>query len=77
MPQNTDRPVPHRELAMVVHDRCGSGMRRTLGAVSADALMLRAFSVDVAQAADPRHLVRRPPAADPFDLPDGGGVVPR
>jgi 1-acyl-sn-glycerol-3-phosphate acyltransferase len=70
MPQNTDRPVPHRELAMVVHDRCGSGMRRTLGAVSADALMLRAFSVDVAQAADPRHLVRRPPAADPFDLRD-------
>jgi hypothetical protein len=30
--------------------------------------MLRAMSVDFADAADPRHLVRRPSAADPFAL---------
>src|ERR1035441_4890483 len=70
MPQTTDRPAQHPVLPMVVRDRRGSGMRRMLGAVSADARMLSAISADVAHAADPRHLARRPPAADPFELRD-------
>ena len=70
MPQTTDRPAERRVLPMVVRDRRGSGMRQMLGAVSADALMLRAISGDVAHAADPRHLARRPPPADPFELRD-------
>ena len=41
-----------------------------LGAVSADARVLRAVSVDVAHAADPRHIAHRPPATDPFELRD-------
>src|ERR1035441_1290027 len=69
MPQTTDRPA-RRVLPVVVRDRRGGGMRRMLGAVSADALMLRAISADAVHAADPRHLVRRPPAADPFELRD-------
>src|SRR5664280_1576911 len=68
MPPTTDRPAQRRELAMVVRDR--RRMRRMLGAVSADALMLRAISADAVHAADPRHLARRPPAADPFELRD-------
>ena len=32
--------------------------------------MLRAISADIAHAADPRHVARRPPAADPFELRD-------
>jgi hypothetical protein len=32
--------------------------------------MLRAISADIVHAADPRHLARRPPAADPFELRD-------
>ena len=43
---------------------------RVLGAVYADALMLRAISADVAHAADPRHLVHRQPRGDPFELRD-------
>jgi 1-acyl-sn-glycerol-3-phosphate acyltransferase len=68
MPQTKDRPAQRRGLAMVARDR--RRMRRMLGAVSADARMLRAISVDVAHAADPRHVARRPPAADPFALRD-------
>ncbi len=41
-----------------------------LGAVYADALMLRAISADVAHAADPRHPARRPSSSDPFALRD-------
>ena len=41
-----------------------------LGAVYADALMLRAISADVAHAADPRHPARRPSSSDPFELRD-------
>src|SRR5664280_2089620 len=70
MPQTGDRPAQRRVLSMAVRDRPGSGMRRMLGAVSAEARMLNAISVDVARAADPRHLARRPPAADPFELRD-------
>ena len=70
MPQTTDRPAQRRAPAVVVRDRRGSGMRRMLDAVSADARMLRAISADVAHAADPRHLARRPLAADPFELRD-------
>ena len=70
MPQTTDRHAQRRVLPVVVRDRRGSGMRRMLDAVSADARMLRAISVDVAHAADPRHLARRPPATDPFELRD-------
>ena len=70
MPQTTDRPAQRRARSVVVRDRRGSGMRRMLGAVSADARMLRAISADVAHAADPRHLASRPPAADPFELRD-------
>jgi hypothetical protein len=70
MPQTTDRPPQRRVLPVVVCDRRGSGMRRMRNAVSADARMIRAISVDVAHAADPRHLARRPPAEDPFELRD-------
>ena len=71
MPQTTThRPAQRRARSAVVRDRRGSGMRRMLGAVSADARMLRAISADVAHAADPRHLASRPPAADPFELRD-------
>ncbi len=69
MPQRTDRHA-QRSMHPVVRDRGGSGMRRMLEAVSADAEMLRAISVDVAHATDPRHLARRSPAADPFGLRD-------
>jgi 1-acyl-sn-glycerol-3-phosphate acyltransferase len=55
---------------MVEGDRRGGGAGRILDAVFADALMLRAISADVAHAADPRHLVRRPPTGDPFQLRD-------
>jgi 1-acyl-sn-glycerol-3-phosphate acyltransferase len=65
-----DRHAHRRALPVVVRDRRGSGVRRMLGAVSADARVLRAISADVAHAADPRHLVRRPPAADPVELRD-------
>ncbi|MGZ4273912.1 MAG: 1-acyl-sn-glycerol-3-phosphate acyltransferase, partial [Solirubrobacteraceae bacterium] len=70
MPRTPDRHAQRRVLPVVVRDRRGSGMRRMLGAVSADARMLRAISADVAHAADPRHLAHRPPAADPFELRD-------
>ncbi len=70
MPQTTDRLTQRRALPVPVRDRRGSGMRRMLDAVSADARMLRAMSADVTHAADPRHLARRPPAADPFGLRD-------
>jgi hypothetical protein len=70
MPQTTDRHAQRRGLPMVVRDRRGSGMRRPLNAVSAAEWMLRAISADVAHVADPRHLARRPPAGDPFELRD-------
>ena len=70
MPQTTDRHAQRRVLPVVVRGRPGSGMRRMLGAVSADARMLRAVSVDVAHAADPRDVARGAPAADPFELRD-------
>jgi 1-acyl-sn-glycerol-3-phosphate acyltransferase len=70
MPQTTDRHEQRRARPVVVRDRRGSGMRRMRGAVSADARMLRAISADVAHAADPRQLARRPPAVDPFELRD-------
>ena len=70
MPQTIDRPAHRRVFPMVVRDRRGSGMRRVLGAASADARVLRAISADIAHAADPRHLGRRPPAADLFELRD-------
>ena len=70
MQQTMDRHVQRRALPVVVRDRRGSGMRQMLDAVSADARMLRAISADVAHAADPRHLARRQPAADPFALRD-------
>src|SRR5664280_1578141 len=56
MPQTGDRPAQRRVLSMAVRDRPGSGMRRMLGAVSAEARMLNAISVDVAHAADPFEL---------------------
>ena len=68
MRQTTDRLAQRRDLTTVVPDR--HWKHPVLGAVYADALMLHAISVDVAHAADPRHLVRRPPAADPFALRD-------
>jgi 1-acyl-sn-glycerol-3-phosphate acyltransferase len=68
MPDTTDGSAQRRELAVAARDRHGMG--RVLGAVYADALMLRAISADVAHTADPRHLARRPPAADPFELRD-------
>jgi 1-acyl-sn-glycerol-3-phosphate acyltransferase len=55
---------------MVVRDRRGAGMRRMLGAVSAEGRVIRAVSADVAHAADPRHLARRPLGAGPFELRD-------
>src|SRR6516164_3368423 len=70
MPQTTDRPAQRPELAMVVGDRRSSAMQGILGAVSADARMLSAAWIDVAHAVDPRHLARRPPATDPFELRD-------
>jgi 1-acyl-sn-glycerol-3-phosphate acyltransferase len=70
MPQTADRPSQREGLSVGVRDRRASGMRRMLGAVSADARMLGAISADVAHAADPRHLALRPPAADPFGLRD-------
>jgi 1-acyl-sn-glycerol-3-phosphate acyltransferase len=70
MSQARDRPAQARGVSMAVHDRPGSGMHRLLEAVAADARMLNAVSGDVARAADPRHLSRRPPAADPFELRD-------
>ena len=70
MPQTTHRSEQRRMPAVLERDRRGSEMRRMLGAVSADARMLSAISADFAHAADPRHLVRRPPAADPFQLRD-------
>ena len=69
MSQTTDRHARRRALP-AVRDRRGDGMGRMLGAVSADARMLRAISADVAHAADPRHIARRQPAADPFELRD-------
>ena len=68
MPDTTDGSAQRRELAVTARDRHRMG--RVLGAVYADALMLRAISADVAHTADPRHLARRPPAADPFQLRD-------
>jgi 1-acyl-sn-glycerol-3-phosphate acyltransferase len=63
------------QTTVVASDRLGSGMRRMLGAVPADARMLRAVSADVAHAADPRHLANRPLAADPFELRDPGYIA--
>jgi 1-acyl-sn-glycerol-3-phosphate acyltransferase len=68
MPQTPDRHTPRPEPATIVRNR--RRKRRVLGAVYADALMLRAISADVAHAADPRHLVHTPPDADPFELRD-------
>ncbi len=70
MPQPTTCPAQPRVPPMVARDRRGSAMHRMLEAVSADARMLSAASVDVAHAADPRYLAHRPPAADPFELRD-------
>ncbi len=70
MPQTWGEAAQNPVLPMVAPDRSGSGMRRMLDAVSADARMFSAASVDIAHAADPRHLARRPPAADPFELRD-------
>ena len=70
MPVTADRPAQRRVLPMVVRDRRGGGMRRMRSAVSADARVIRAISADIAHAADPRHLARRPSAADPFELRD-------
>jgi hypothetical protein len=68
MAQARDRHVQRRVLPVGVRDRRDSEVRRMVEAVAADARMLRAMSVDFADAADPRHLVRRPSAADPFAL---------
>lgn len=70
MPQTTDRHPQPRALPVVLRDQHGGGMRRMLDAVSADVRMLRAVSVDIAHATDPRHVARRPPIADPFELRD-------
>jgi 1-acyl-sn-glycerol-3-phosphate acyltransferase len=70
MPQTTDRHAQRRVHPVVSDDRHGDRMGRMLGALSADARMLRAISVDVAHAADPRHADHRPAAADPFELRD-------
>jgi 1-acyl-sn-glycerol-3-phosphate acyltransferase len=67
MPQTTDRHAQRRARSVVARDRRG---RRILGALSADARMLRAISADIAHAADPRHLAHGQPAADPFELRD-------
>jgi len=70
MPQTTDRHAQRRALPVRVRGRRGDAMGRMLGAVSAEARMLRAISADVAHAADPRHVARRSPLADPFELRD-------
>jgi len=70
MPQTTDQPAQRHELATVVRDRRGSGIQEALGAVSADALMLRTISADITHAADPRHLARRQPPTDPLEPRD-------
>ncbi len=70
MPQIVDRHTQRRAPPVVLRDRRGSGMHRMLGAVSADARMLRAVSADIVHAADPRHLGHRLPGADPFELRD-------
>jgi 1-acyl-sn-glycerol-3-phosphate acyltransferase len=70
MPRISDRHAQRRVHPGAVADRCGRGVRRMLGAASADARMLRAASVDVAHAADPRRIAHTPPAADPFELRD-------
>lgn len=70
MPQTTDRHAQRGVLPVAVPDDHGGGMRRMLDAVFADVRMLRAISVDIAQVTDPRHVARRPPAADPFELRD-------
>ena len=70
MPQTTDRDAQRRVHPVVARDHRGSGMHRMRNTVSADARMLRAISADIAHAADPRHLARRPPGADPFELRD-------
>ena len=70
MPLTAGRDAHRRALPVVARDRRRGGMRRMLGAVSADARMLRAISADIAHAADPRRLAHRPPAADPFELRD-------
>jgi 1-acyl-sn-glycerol-3-phosphate acyltransferase len=75
MPQTTARHAQRRVLPVIVRDRRGSEMRRMRSAVSADARMIRAISADIARAADPRHLVHRPPAADPFELRDPEYIV--
>ncbi len=70
MPQTPGQAAQSPVLPMVAPDRSGSGMRRMLDGVSAEARMFSAASVDIAHAADPRHLARRAPAADPFELRD-------
>ena len=70
MAQTTDRHAQRRALPVRVRGRRGDAMGRMLGAVSAEARMLRAISADVAHAADPRHVARRSPLADPFELRD-------
>ena len=55
MPQTTDRHSQPRALPVNLRDQDGGGMHRMLDAVSADVRMLRAVSVDIAHAADPRH----------------------
>jgi len=70
MPQTTDRHAQRRALPVLVRGRRGGGIGRMLGAVSADARMLRAISADVAHAADPRRVAHRPPAGDAFELRD-------
>lgn len=70
MTSTIDGPAQRGAHPGVVRDDRGRGMSRMLDAVSAEARMLRAMSVDVAHAADPRHVARRPMVADPFELRD-------
>ena len=70
MPQTMGRHAQRRALPVVVGDRREGKIERMLGALSADARMLHAVSADVAQVADPRHVGRRRPAADPLKLRD-------
>jgi 1-acyl-sn-glycerol-3-phosphate acyltransferase len=71
MSETMDRHAPQRPaLPVVMPGRGAAGASRMRDAISADARMLRAISADVAHAADPRHLARRPQAADPFALRD-------
>ena len=70
MPQTTDRHAQRRALPLPVRGSRSGGIGRMLGAVSADARMLRAISADVAHAADPRRVAHRPPAGDAFELRD-------